>query len=49
MWRTTLVAAVLFVLFYINYEQGWITAEDIDFFPAPPDISAEQTLTTGGN
>lgn len=45
--RTTVLAAVLFGLFYLNYTQGWITAEDLDFFPAPPDIAAEQSLTTG--
>jgi len=29
--RATLLSFVLFGLFYANYVQGWITAEDIDF------------------
>ena len=33
--RTTLVAAVLFGLFYLNYVNGWIGAEDVMLFRAP--------------
>lgn len=29
--RTTLVSAILFGLFYANYEFGWITAADLDW------------------
>jgi len=39
--RATFVAALLTGLYVLNYQYGWITAEDIDFFPAPP--SAEQS------
>lgn len=28
--RTTIVAAVLFALFYLNYVEGWITPQDLD-------------------
>ncbi len=34
--RTTLVSLVLFGLYYANYVQGWITADDITFFGKPP-------------
>lgn len=27
---TTILSAVLFVLFFINYSNGWITADDFD-------------------
>ncbi|GAA4006443.1 DUF1467 family protein [Sphingomonas humi] len=30
--RAGLVSAALFVLFYANWTQGWITAEDLDFY-----------------
>lgn len=33
LWRkvawTTLIASVLFALFYLNYERGWVLLEDI--------------------
>ena len=28
--RMTILAAVLFGLYYLNYTQGWVTVEDID-------------------
>lgn len=28
--RTTITATALFALFYLNYEMGWVTVEDID-------------------
>lgn len=31
---TTIVAAVLFGLFYLNYVMGWLPAEAFDFVPA---------------
>lgn len=34
--RATVVAAVLTGIYVLNYEQGWITAQDIDFMPEPP-------------
>lgn len=30
--RAALLAAALFALYYANYVNGWITAEDIDFY-----------------
>ena len=36
--RATILAAVLCALFVANYLNGWITAEDIDIFGAPPDL-----------
>ena len=30
--HTTMVSAVLFGLYYLNYVKGWITAEDLIFF-----------------
>ena len=29
--RATIVASVLFALFYANYRAGWITANDLDW------------------
>lgn len=34
--RATVVAAVLTGLFVANYQQGWVTAKDIDILPKPP-------------
>ncbi|MEQ8412612.1 MAG: DUF1467 family protein [Erythrobacter sp.] len=34
--RATVLAAVLTGIYVLNYEQGWITAEDIDMMPEPP-------------
>ena len=34
--RATILASVFTTLFVLNYEYGWITAEDIDIFPEPP-------------
>lgn len=34
--RATFLAALLTGIYVLNYEQGWITAEDIDFMPEPP-------------
>lgn len=28
--RATVIAAVLFALYYLNYVQGWLTLDDID-------------------
>ena len=32
--RTTILATALFGLFYLNYINGWVTVDDIDFFDA---------------
>ncbi len=34
--RAAVVAAVLTGLFVANYQNGWITAADIDVLPKPP-------------
>lgn len=34
--RATLLALVLFGLYYVNYVNGWITAQDLNFFGKPP-------------
>jgi predicted secreted protein len=34
---TTIVAAVLFGLFYANYVEGWIGADALNLFGRPPD------------
>jgi predicted secreted protein len=31
--RTTVLATIIFALFYVNYTQGWITTETLDFLP----------------
>ena len=35
--RATLISAVLCALFVANYNQGWITVDDLNFLPAPPE------------
>lgn len=30
--RSTVVATILFGLYYANYVYGWVTAEDLDFY-----------------
>lgn len=34
--RTTVVATLLFGLYYLNYVEGWITADDLNLFGTPP-------------
>ena len=37
--RTSLVAAVLFILFYLNYVNGWVTISTFDgLFDPPSDL-----------
>lgn len=38
--RATILAAVLFGLFYLNYEMGWISAHDLNVFGEPPKIAS---------
>ena len=40
--RATVIAVVLTSLFVLNYEQGWVTADDLNLFPDPPSLEAEQ-------
>jgi predicted secreted protein len=34
--RAAVLAAVMFGLFYVNYVNGWISAQDLNFFGDPP-------------
>jgi predicted secreted protein len=34
--RATMVAAVLFGLYYANYAEQWITVDQLNFFGTPP-------------
>lgn len=34
--RATVIAATLTTLFVLNFENGWITASDLDVLPKPP-------------
>lgn len=34
--RATVLAAILMALFYLNYVNGWIDVEDLNFFGKPP-------------
>ena len=40
--RATVLAVILFGLFYLNYTQGWVTAQDLDYTGGPPDLDAIQ-------
>ena len=34
--RATVLAIILFGLYYVNYVNGWIEAQDLNFFGKPP-------------
>lgn len=36
--RATIISALLTSLYVLNYQYGWITADDINFFPPPPEL-----------
>ena len=36
--RATVLSIVLFGLFYLNYTNGWITAQDLDVSGGAPDL-----------
>ena len=36
--RATILAAAVTALYVVNYEQGWIEAEDINVFGDPPSL-----------
>ena len=40
--RATIVAAVLFGLFYANYVNGWVQPDDLNFFGRPPNVDGSQ-------
>ena len=37
--RATIISALLTSLFVLNYEYGWVTADDINVFPDPPSLN----------
>lgn len=37
--RATVIAIVLTSVFVLNFEYGWVTADDINVFPDPPSLS----------
>jgi predicted secreted protein len=39
--RATLLALVLFGIYYANYVNGWIMPEDLNLFGKPPSAAAE--------
>lgn len=41
--RITAVSLVLFGLFYLNYVNGWITPQDLDFTGGPPDMDGTRS------
>lgn len=41
--RATLLAAVLFGMYYANYVNGWIVPEDLNFFGSPPNYDGSHT------
>ena len=41
--RATFIAAILTGLYILNYQYGWITADDINIFPPPPEAGGEVT------
>lgn len=41
--RATVVSIVLFGLFYLNYENGWITTRDLDVTGGAPDLYTAST------
>ncbi|MEL7188511.1 MAG: DUF1467 family protein [Pseudomonadota bacterium] len=34
--RATIIAAILTSIFVLNFEFGWVTPDDLNFFPEPP-------------
>jgi len=37
-FRATAIAIVLTTAYVLNYEYGWITAQDLDILPQPPKV-----------
>ena len=38
--QVTLLAALVFGLYYANYAQGWVTRDSFTFLPQPQDLQA---------
>lgn len=43
--RASLLALVLFGLYYANYVNGWVVSEDFDVIGAPPNYDGTQSKT----
>ena len=39
--RTTWIAALVTLLYVVNYTQGWVTVDDINVFGTPPGYVSE--------
>lgn len=44
-FRATWISALLTGLYILNYQYGWITADDLNFFPDPPSQAQRETRT----
>lgn len=40
--RATVLSVVLFGLYYLNYVEGWIVADDLNLFGKPPAIDGSK-------
>lgn len=40
--RTTIVSAIAFGVFYMNYTNGWVSAADVNIFGTPPSMDVNQ-------
>lgn len=40
--RATILSLVLFGLYYANYVEGWITRQDLNLFPPPPNVDGSR-------
>jgi predicted secreted protein len=40
--RATILAAVLFGVYYVNYVEGWITVRDLDYGGNPPNYDGSK-------
>ncbi len=43
MKRATILSAILFGLFLLNYVEGWITAADLDYTGCAPNLHGERS------
>lgn len=41
--RATWISAILTGLYILNYQYGWITADDLNIFPEPPSQAQRET------
>ncbi|MFA7587928.1 MAG: DUF1467 family protein [Novosphingobium sp.] len=41
-WRATIVSVLIFGLYYANYVNGWVTAQDLNIFGEPPNYDGSR-------